>query len=516
MSTHDTLTGAILETFQVIPRKTAVHFKDRSMTYGQLDAASGRLAQALASLGASKGDRVCLYIPNSIEFVVSYLANLKLELITIPTNILYRETELAHILEDSGAKVIYTHSSNLDVIRKVKRESGRLERTIVIGPGEELGEGEIAFEELMDAFPEGGGLAAPAPQPDDVVGIFYTSGTTGRSKGAALTQKNLISNIRALIGAWRLSENDRILLCLPLFHMHGLHNGLHGALVTGMSVFLHERFYAGPVLESLARDGCTLFYGVPTMYKRLLEAADAEAADQHDLSGMRLFVSGSAPLPAGDLRRFEEAFGHTVLERYGMSETAMNISNPYEGERRPGSIGFPLPGVSIRIVNEDGKDCEDEEVGEIWIKGDNVFKGYWNRPTATRESFTQDGWFKSGDLGKRSGDGYYTIVGRSKDLIISSGFNVYPREIEELILKRGDVVECVVIGVPDPVKGEVIKCYVVPREGKTLTEGDITGYCREKLASFKVPRKVVFLKELPRTPTGKVMKHKLMIQPMNY
>ena len=508
MNTRNTLTGAIFKTFHANPGKVAVHFKDRSMTYGDLDAASSRLAKALAaSLGASKGDRVCLYIPNSIEFVVSYLANLKLELITIPTNILYRETELAHILEDSGAKILYTHSSNLDVIRKVKRESGRLGKTIVIDPGGELGEDEIALEELMGAFPDGGGLAAPAPKPDDVVGIFYTSGTTGRSKGAALTQKNLISNIRALIDAWRLSESDRILLCLPLFHMHGLHNGLHGALVTGMSVFLHERFYKKQVLESLARDTCTLFYGVPTMYNRLLEAADE--AGKYDLSGMRLFVSGSAPLPAEDLRRFEEAFGHRVLERYGMSETAMNISNPYDGERRPGSIGFPLPGVSIRIVNESGKDCQDEEVGEIWIKGDNVFKGYWNRPAATRESFAPGGWFKSGDLGKRSGDGYYTIVGRSKDLIISSGFNVYPREIEELILKRGDVVECVVIGVPDPVKGEVIKCCVVPREGETPTEEDITGYCREKLASFKVPRSVVFLKKLPRTPTGKVMKHEL-------
>ena len=508
MNTQDTLTGAIFETFQAVPRKTAVRFKDRSMTYGQLDAASDRLAQALASLGVSKGDRVCLYIPNSIELVVVYLANLKLELITIPTNILYRETELAHILEDSGAKILYTHSSNLDVVRKVKRESGRLEKTIVIGLAEALERDEIAFEQLTGAFPEDGGLAAaPAPRPDDVVGIFYTSGTTGRSKGAALTQKNLISNIRALIDAWRLSEDDRILLCLPLFHMHGLHNGLHGALVTGMSVFLHERFYAEPVLEALARDGCTLFYGVPTMYKRLLEAADE--AGKYDLSGMRLFVSGSAPLPAEDLRRFKEVFGHTVLERYGMSETAMNISNPYEGERRPGSIGFPLPGVDIRIVNESGKDCEDEDVGEIWIKGDNVFKGYWNRPSATKESFTPDGWFKSGDLGKRSSDGYYTIVGRSKDLIISSGFNVYPREIEELILKRGDVVECVVVGVPDAVKGEVIKCYVVPQEDAKLNEEDITTYCREKLASFKVPRKVVFLKELPRTPTGKVTKHKL-------
>lgn len=506
MQKHNTLTGAILGTFQRVPEKTAICFKDRSITYSRLDGESNRLSGALKSLGASKGDRVCLYKSNSIEFVISYLANLKSELITIPTNILYRETELSHILRDSEAKFLFTDYSNLDVVRKIKPDLKHLEKIIVSDPRDTLEQDEIAFKELHRSFPAGAAVV-PSPGRDDVVGIFYTSGTTGRSKGAALTQQNLFSNIRALIDAWRLSRYDRIVLCLPLFHMHGLHNGLHGALMTGMTVYLHERFYKEPVLETISREKCTLFYGVPTMYKRLLEVPDA--ARKFVLSSMRLFVSGSAPLPAEDFQRFKKEFGHTVLERYGMSETAMNISNPYEGERRPGSVGFPLPGVHIRIVDENGEDCEDEGVGEIWIKGDNVFRGYWNRPSETEKSFSADGWFKSGDLARKGKDNYYYIVGRSKDLIISSGFNVYPREIEEVILQRDDVKECVVVGAPDEVKGEVVKCYVVLREGSDTGEEDIMHYCREKLASFKAPRSVVFLDNLPRTPTGKVIKHKL-------
>ncbi|MFQ5825565.1 MAG: class I adenylate-forming enzyme family protein [bacterium] len=499
-----TLTQAIQTTFQRIPHKVALKCKDQEFTFGQLDKLSNQVAQALCTLGIKKGDRVCIYLSNGIEFVLTYLANLKIGAMTVPVNFLYRETELRHILLDSGAKVLVAHASQIDMVKKVKTVSCSLE-TIIVVEGHTENSVIISFKDFMaSGSPE---PITAAIYPEDILGIFYTSGTTGRAKGAMLTQNNLLTNIQSLISTWELSEKDHFLLCLPLSHMHGLHNGLHGALVTGMTTILLERFHAETILDTLSREKCTLFYGVPTMYTRLLQVPNA--GNKYDLSSMRLFVSGSAPLSKEDFKAFREKFGHTILERYGMTETAMNISNPYSDERRPASVGLPLPGVEIRLVNEKGKGCQTDEVGEIWIRGQNVFKAYWNLPEETKSAFSKEGWFKSGDLARRDSEGYYYIIGRKKDLIISGGYNIYPREIEECLLQHPQILECAVLGVPDPLKGEVVKCYLVCSEATTLTESQIIDYYNEKLASFKIPRKVVFLSKLPRTSSGKVLKHKL-------
>ena len=295
--------------------------------------------------------------------------------------------------------------------------------------------------------------------------LVYTSGTTGVSKGAILTHNNFAVNAANLLEAWRITSTDRFLLALPLFHVHALGNGLHCWLFSGCRMRLLERFEHEKAAAEFLDFRPTLFFGVPTIYVRLLETPPETAREIG--RSMRLFVSGSAPLPAQVLEDFRKLFGHTILERYGMTETIMNISNPYDGERRPGSVGFPLPGVQARILNREGQDVPDGETGELYLKGPNVFPGYWRREDATRAAFV-DGWFKTGDLAQRSPDGYYTLCGRRSDLIISGGFNIYPREIEEFLMEQPEVAEAAVAAEPDRVRGEVPVAYIVPR-------GDLRG-----------------------------------------
>jgi malonyl-CoA/methylmalonyl-CoA synthetase len=321
-----------------------------------------------------------------------------------------------------------------------------------------------------------------------------------------LTQANFAANALSLIDAWRLTPDDRLLLSLPLFHVHGLGNGLHTWLALGYQLRLLERFRKESILDEFLDFRPTVFFGVPTMYERLLETPpDAARA----IGGfMRLFVSGSAPLPAATLKEFRSLFGHDILERYGMSETLMNTSNPYEGERRPGAVGPPLPGVSIRICRPDSTETvPDGETGEVQIQGPNVFAGYWRQPDADAEAFTADGYFRSGDLGMRSPDGYITLQGRGKELIICGGFNVYPREVEEFLTKLPGVREAAVVGVPDTLKGERPLAFVVLEPGGDAAA--LEAPCREGLASFKVPKAFVAVDSLPRNALGKVQKHLL-------
>ena len=429
----------------------------REYTFGEIDARSNRMAHALASRGLGLGDRLCVYLSNRLEMIDLFLACVKLGVIFVPVNILYREREISHILSDAEPKLFVTERELPDLCSE---------------------HAETTNFPILDG--------------DTPAALVYTSGTTGTSKGAILTHNNFLANAVNLLACWEIAAQDRFLLTLPLFHVHALGNGLHCWLASGCRMRLLERFDHQNILDHFLDFRPSLFFGVPAMYVRLLDTPPDTALRIGQR--MRLFVSGSAPLPSQVLEDFRALFGHTILERYGMSETLMNLSNPYVGERRAGTVGFPLPGISARL----------DDTGEVWIKGPNVFAGYWKNPEATRAAFT-DGWFKTGDIASRSEDGYYTLTGRRSDLIISGGYNIYPREIEEFLMEQPEIAEAAVIGEPDRVRGEVPVAYVVVRT--ELDSGSLEARCREKLASFKIPRRFETIEKLPRNALGKVQKH---------
>jgi malonyl-CoA/methylmalonyl-CoA synthetase len=459
----------------------ALEFRDRTYTFGELDSRSNRLAQLFLKKGLATGDRLCVYLVNSVEMIDIYLACVKLGVIFVPINILYRDREISHILSDADPRALISDES--------------ISTNVPVWTPSELSREAAGMEDVCPFANLDG---------DSPAGIIYTSGTTGTSKGAVLTHNNFAANTVNLLVCWRITEADRFLLALPLFHVHGLGNGLHCWLVSGCRMRLLERFEHQTAAATFLDFRPTLFFGVPTIYVRLL-GLERETARQ--IGGfMRLFVSGSAPLPAQVLEEFRDLFGHTILERYGMSETIMNISNPYEGERRPGTVGFPLPGVSVRLLNHDLQPVGDGETGEVYLRGPNVFGGYWKREDATREAFV-DGYFRTGDLATRSPDGYYTLSGRKSDLIISGGFNIYPREIEEFLQEQAEIAEAAVVGLPDRMRGEVPVAYVVMAEAVDIAL--IEARCREKLASFKVPRAFIPVEKLPRNAMGKIQKHLL-------
>lgn len=450
----------------------ALEFQSATYTFGDVEKRSNRMAHLLARRGLKQGDRLCVYLQNCVEMIDLYLACVKLGVIFVPINILYRDREISHIVEDAEPAVVITEAD----LASLNREADGMpsDRPHVALDGD-----------------------APA-------GIIYTSGTTGASKGAVLTHNNFAVNAINLLSCWQITSADRLLLTLPLFHVHGLGNGLHCWLASGCRTRLLQRFEHQTAAATFLDFHPTLFFGVPTIYVRLLDIPEAQA---REIGGsMRLFVSGSAPLPAQVLEHFRAKFGHTILERYGMSETLMNISNPYIGERRAGSIGLPLPGVSVRLLGSNGQPVEDGETGEIHLKGSNVFAGYWRRDEATREAFV-GGWFRTGDLAVRSTDGYYTLCGRKSDLIISGGFNIYPREIEEFLQEQDEVAEAAVVGVPDRIRGEVPVAYVVLKS--EIESALLEQRCRDALATFKVPRTFIVVERLPRNAMGKIQKHLL-------
>jgi malonyl-CoA/methylmalonyl-CoA synthetase len=460
-----------------------------TLTFSDLDARSDRVARLVASRGVSRGDRLCFFMLNRVEFIDLFLACVKTGVIVVPINALYREREIGHIVADSEPKAVVTTRELAPFV-----PSG-----VTIWDVDELAAAAGGLD---------GARIRTALDGDDPAAIVYTSGTTGRSKGAILTHNNFAANAVNLLACWRITSEDRYLAVLPLFHVHGLGNGVHVWLLSGCRMRLAERFdisRAGGLFESFRP---TLFFGVPTIYARLLELPSDQARRIGER--MRLFVSGSAPLPASVLESFSAKFGHTILERYGMSETLMNISNPYEGERRAGSVGFPLPGVSVRIFDGAMRPVSEGEVGEVYVRGPNVFAGYWRRPDATAEATVSGpggNWFCTGDLAERSADGYVTLRGRRTDLIISGGFNIYPREIEEVLLEQPGVREAAVCGAPDELRGELPVAYVVADE--TFDEKAAEDACRKSLASFKVPRAFIRVDSLPRTALGKIQKHLL-------
>jgi malonyl-CoA/methylmalonyl-CoA synthetase len=440
----------------------ALEFEGRTFTFGEIDARANRTAQALSRRGLKCGDRLCVQLANCVEMIDLYLACTRLGVIFVPINILYRDRETAHIIQDADPALFLTPAD----LPALAAETAACDT--------------VRPDLALDG--------------DTPAGIIYTSGTTGASKGAILTHNNFAANAITLLTCWQITAADRLLLVLPLFHVHGLGNGLHCWLASGCRMRLMERFDRDTAAATFLDFQTTLFFGVPTIYIRLLDLPPDTAREIG--ARMRLFVSGSAPLPAHVLEAFRERFGHTILERYGMSENLMDISNPYIGERRPGSVGLPLPGVSVRLVD-----------GEIQLKGSNVFAGYWRREEATREAFTLDGWFKTGDLADVSPDGYYTLRGRKSDLIISGGFNIYPREIEEFLQEQPEIAEAAVCGRSDPVRGEVPVAFVVLRSAIDCTE--LESRCRSQFASFKIPREFHTVEKLPRNAMGKMQKHLL-------
>ena len=455
-----------------------------SLSFGELNARADRMARALAARGVGRGDRLCIHLANRVEFIEVFLACVRAGVIVVPINVLYREREIGHIVADAQPRLTVTSAEHLPLFAGVE----------VVDVDQLAAEAARQSDERVRLTIDGDAPAA----------IVYTSGTTGRSKGAVLTHNNFAANATNLVTCWRIASDDRYLAVLPLFHVHGLGNGVCSWLVSGCRMRLVERFehHRAEALFDVFRP--TLFFGVPTIYVRLLELP-VEAARRIGQRA-RLFVSGSAPLPANVHEAFRERFGHTILERYGMSETLMLISNPYEGERRAGTVGLPLPGVSVRLAIPGGAPPADGEVAQVLVKGPNVFAGYWASPDATAAAF-DDGWFRTGDLAERSLDGYYTLRGRASDLIISGGFNIYPREIEELLLEQPGVREAAVVGAADARRGEVPIAYLVtesPVDADALRDA-----CARSLASFKVPRGFVRVDALPRNALGKVQKHLL-------
>jgi malonyl-CoA/methylmalonyl-CoA synthetase len=459
------------------------------LTFGEIDQRADRVARELRSRGLRPGDRLCVQLPNGPELVDLFLACVRTGVIFVPINALYRRGEIDHIVRDAAPSALVCR--------------GPLEATVA-----------VETWDVDDLVASGGGRIGPsvdhaqvADPEDQVVAIVYTSGTTGPSKGAMLTQRSFASNARTLLEAWRISAEDRLLLPLPLFHVHGLGNGLHCWLGSGCRLRLLERFDRETIEREFLDFSPTVFFGVPTMYVRLLDTAPDVARRMG--ATLRLFVSGSAPLDPATFDAFEARFGQAILERYGMTEALMIASNPYGGDRVPGTVGMPLPGVEVRLVDEQGHDSGPGDEGELLVSSPALFAGYWRQPEATEAAF--DGsFFRTGDIARRSGAGRLTLCGRKSDVIISAGFNVYPREIEELLVDVPGVADVAVVGVPDAVRGEVPIAYVVPAAADQDLDTDaLDARCRAHLASFKRPRRFVRLNELPRNALGKVQKHLL-------
>jgi malonyl-CoA/methylmalonyl-CoA synthetase len=467
---------------------------ETALTYGELFERSARAANALIALRVRPGDRVAAQIEKSTDAIVLALACLRAGAVLLPLNTAYTLAELEYFLGDAEPTLTLCRPDRLEPVRALAHKLGL---RAVEGLGVKR---DGTFAEAIAAAPTEFETAPRAS--DDLAAILYTSGTTGRSKGAMLTHDNLKSNALALVDCWRFSSDDRLIHALPVFHTHGLFVAVNVALLSGATMIYMSRFDPEAVIAALPE--ATSMMGVPTFYTRLLDHSDFT---REACANMRLFVSGSAPLLAETHVAWRERTGFAILERYGMTETNMITSNPYDGERRPGTVGFALPGVSVRIANPDnGAPVQAGEIGLIEVKGPNVFAGYWRMPEKTAQEFRADGYFITGDLALVDSDGYIHIVGRAKDLVISGGFNVYPKEVETEIDAIEGVLESAVFGAPHADFGEAVTAAVVARPGATLTETAILSALSRRLAKFKAPKQIVLVESLPRNAMGKVQK----------
>ena len=499
------LYAALRAAFPADLEATAIETADTATplfySWRDLERGTAMLANLIDSLALPPASRIAVQTEKSVEALMLYLAVLRAGHVFLPLNTAYQASEIEYFIGNAEPAVVVCAGKNFGWVSKL---------AFLAGTKHVYTLNEDRTGTLLDRAAFQGDTHTPAQRSaDDLAAILYTSGTTGRSKGAMLTHGNLLSNAQVLHQAWGWQRSDVLIHALPIFHVHGLFVASHGALLAGAKMLWFSRFEPRAVAARLPE--ATVFMGVPTLYVRLLGEA---ALTPQACSGMRLFVSGSAPLLLETFKAWQARTGHTILERYGMSETVMLTSNPYrpEAARRGGTVGPALPGVGLRVQGEDGQALPAGEIGHIQVRGPNVFKGYWRMPEKTKEEFTADGWFKTGDVGKLDAEGFVTIVGRSKDLIISGGYNVYPAEIEGYVNDMPGVAESAVIGVPHPDFGEAVVAVVVPKPAATLDGSAISAALKQQIANFKVPKQVYVVDELPRNTMGKVQKNLLREQ----
>ena len=483
--------------------KTALTQTDgRVLSYADLEKGSAQLANSLMALGLMPGDRVSVQVEKSAEALMLYLASLRAGLVFHPLNTGYKANELEYFLGNAEPTVVVANQDSLSVFAPLC-ESLNIAHLFTLEA-----DGTGTLMDLSASAADSHEVVTSGP--DDMASLLYSSGTTGVPKGIMLSHRNLLSNAQSLVSMWGFTDDDVLLHALPIFHVHGLFVALGCVFLSGASMHWLQGFDASQVIQALP--GCTAMMGVPTYYTRLL-ADDRFTADL--VKGMRLFVSGSAPLLEETFHEFEQRTGHRILERYGMSETNMNTSNPLDGERKPGTVGLPLPGVSVRIVDDENNVLPEGEIGNLQVRGDNVFKGYWKMPEKTAEDFTDDGFFNTGDKGRIDADGYVAIVGRAKDMVITGGLNVYPKEVELVIDDLAGVKESAVFGVPHRDFGEAVVAVVVRDEASGIGKLDEQGMIRsikDVLSGFKVPKRLFVIDQLPRNTMGKVQKNILRQQ----
>jgi long-chain acyl-CoA synthetase len=491
------LASLLTESAERTPEAPAIRLGELELSYGELDRRSAQLATLLRDTGVRPGDRVGVMLPNVPEFPIAYYGVLRAGGTVVPMNVLLKQREIAFYLEDSGAKLLLAWHGFVEEARDGAAEAGA--ELIEVEPD--------SFAATLAEREPATGLAEITG--DDTAVILYTSGTTGKPKGAELTHLNLFRNADVSSRTTsEISQGDVVLGALPLFHSFGQTVSMNASLKVGACLTLVPRFDPGEALATMQRDGVTHFYGVPTMYGALLHHPERES---FDTSSLRICITGGASMPVEVLRGFEEAFGAKVMEGYGLSETSpVACSNHPDRERKAGSIGTPIEGVEMRVVDENDEPVAQGEVGEIVIRGHNIMKGYWQRPEATAEAM-RGGWFHSGDMARTDEDGYFYIVDRKKDLIIRGGYNVYPREVEEVLYEHPKIREAAVVGVPHDEWGEEIGAAVVLHESEELVPEEVSAYVKERIAAYKYPRLVWFLDELPKGPTGKILKREIEV-----
>jgi long-chain acyl-CoA synthetase len=491
------LASIVTESAARVPDKAAIRLGEVELTYAELDDRSARLATLLRERGLQAGERVGVMLPNVPEFPIAYYGVLRAGGIVVPMNVLLKRREIAFYLQDSGAELLLAWHGFAGEAGGGAEDAGA--EMIELGPA--------SFAAALSEHEPAPGLAETAGE--DTAVILYTSGTTGKPKGAELTHANLHRNADVSCRTTcEIAAGDVVFGGLPLFHSFGQTVSMNASLMAGACLTLVPKFDPGEALETMQRDGVTHFYGVPTMYGALLHHPGRES---YETSSLRTCITGGASMPVEVLRGFEQAFGAIVLEGYGLSETSPVACSNHPGrERKPGSIGTPIEGVEMRVVGEDDDEVEQGEVGEIVIRGHNIMKGYWQRPDATEEAM-RGGWFHSGDMARVDEDGYFYIVDRKKDLIIRGGYNVYPREVEEVLYEHPKIREAAVVGVPHDQWGEEIGAAVVVHEGEELAPEEVSAYVKERIAAYKYPRLVWFVEELPKGPTGKILKREIAV-----
>tara|TARA_B100001540_G_scaffold243889_1_gene218886 strand:+ start:341 stop:1846 length:1506 start_codon:yes stop_codon:yes gene_type:complete len=467
--------------------------KGTNITYRELDSETAKLANGLKGLGLSEGDRVTVQVDKCVEMVYLYLACIRSNIIFHPLNPAYKETELSYFLDDAKPRLFISNEETVESVKYLNLEHN-IDHLFTLN-NDGTGDFFTIYSDESDF------LTVDCSE-DDIAALLYSSGTTGKPKGIMLSHGNISSNAKSLVKTWDFQESDCLLHALPIYHVHGLFVALGCVLMTGSKLKWLESFDVDAVLKSIPN--CTVMMGVPTYYTRLLKS---DALDSELTKQMRLFISGSAPLLQETFNEFKQRTKHLILERYGMTETNMNTSNPLKGDRKPGTVGLPLDDVQVVVVDEKNNALPQGEIGNLQVKGPNVFKGYWQMPEKTTEDFTEEGFFNTGDKGLIDEDGYVCIIGRSKDMIISGGLNVYPKEIEVLIDKVEGVLESAVVGLSDADLGERVVAIIVPKEGSEIDAIEVISLIKEKLAGFKVPKEVKFIDQLPRNAMGKVQKN---------